>query len=199
MRPTLRFLSDELIDRILDEAREVLLELGVVVRNEAVLSLLGDHGARIDRASERARIPGDLVDRSLASSKRSFQLFDSIGRETHDFAGEAVHFTPGSAALHILDAETGRIRKPLTRDYVRYAKLMTRLPHIASQSTAFIPADVPEAVSDSYRLFLSLLYCEKPVVTGTFRAESFAVMRDMQLAVRGSGRALEEKPLTVFS
>jgi trimethylamine--corrinoid protein Co-methyltransferase len=199
VRPTLRFLSDELIDRILGEAREVLDKLGVVIQNEAALSLLADRGARIDRSKLRAFIPGVMIDRALATSPRSFRLFDTLGRETHDFSGDSVYFTPGSAALHILDPETGELRKPTTRDYVRYAKLVSGLPHIASQSTAFIPADVPERVSDSYRLFLSLLYCKKPVVTGTFTAQSFAVMRDMQVAVRGSSRALEEKPLTVFS
>ena len=44
-----------------------------------------------------------------------------------------------------------------------------------------IPADVHERVSDSYRLFLSLLYCEKPVVTGAFTVEGFDVLRDLQL------------------
>ncbi|MFQ5628088.1 MAG: trimethylamine methyltransferase family protein, partial [bacterium] len=56
-----------------------------------------------------------------------------------------------------------------------------------------------EQISDSYRLFLSLLYCQKPVVTGTFSAEGFDVMKDLQLAVRGTENALREKPLTVFS
>jgi trimethylamine--corrinoid protein Co-methyltransferase len=37
------------------------------------------------------------------------------------------------------------------------------------------------------------------VVTGAFSAEGFAVMRDLQLAVRGSAEALRAKPLTVFS
>jgi trimethylamine--corrinoid protein Co-methyltransferase len=76
---------------------------------------------------------------------------------------------------------------------------MSQLEHIASQSTAFIPADVHENISDSYRLFLSLLYCEKPVVTGAFTIEAFEIMKDMQLAVRGSEGALKNKPLTVFS
>ncbi len=199
MRPTLRFLSDDRIDRIVREARDLLGEIGVVIRNDAALSLLAEHGARVDREKQSARLPDDLIDRALATSPRSFKLFDTAGRETHDFSGHNVHFTPGSAALHILDPESGAIRKPSTFDYVRYAKLIGALEHIASQSTAFIPADVPELISDSYRLFLSLLYCEKPVVTGTFTADSFAVMRDMQIAVRGSVRALEEKPLTVFS
>jgi trimethylamine--corrinoid protein Co-methyltransferase len=58
---------------------------------------------------------------------------------------------------------------------------------------------VPEDISDSYRLFLSLLYCEKPVVTGAFTIGAFDIMRDLQLAVRGSSEELRAKPLTVFS
>jgi trimethylamine--corrinoid protein Co-methyltransferase len=91
------------------------------------------------------------------------------------------------------------MRKPSTADYVNYAKVVGQLPHIASQSTAMIPADVPAEISDSYRLFLSLLHCEKPVVTGCFSIESFAVMKEFQVAVRGDEKALREKPLTIFS
>lgn len=199
MRPTLRFLSDDLIDRIVAEARTLLETLGVEVRNEGVLGLLGDHGAIVDAGARRARIPGELIDRALGTAPRSFRLYDTAGEATHDFSGHRVHFTPGSAALHVLDHGTNKIRKPDTADYVRYVKLVSGLDSIAAQSTAFIPADVAESVSDSYRLFLSLLYGEKPVVTGTFTIEAFEIMRDLQLAVRGSREALAAKPLAVFS
>jgi len=122
-----------------------------------------------------------------------------LGNETHDFSGNNVYFTPGSAALHVLDHAAKEMRTPSTQDYIDYVKVVSQLEHIASQSTAIIPADVHEQISDSYRLFLSLLYGEKPVVTGTFTVESFEVMKDFQVAVRGSERALKEKPLTVFS
>jgi trimethylamine--corrinoid protein Co-methyltransferase len=46
---------------------------------------------------------------------------------------------------------------------------------------------------------VSLLYGEKPVVTGTFTGPGFQVMKELQTAVSGSGKALIEKPLTVFS
>ena len=131
--------------------------------------------------------------------RATFRLHDALGRETHHFGSGTVSFTPGSAAINVLDGETGAIRAPITADYVRYAKVVGGLRHIASQSTAFIPADVPSAVSDSYRLFLSLLYGEKPVVTGAFTIEAFEVMRDLQVVVRGGEAALRERPLAVFS
>jgi trimethylamine---corrinoid protein Co-methyltransferase len=199
LRPRLQLLDDALVGRILDEAREILSRLGVEIHNERALALLADHGAPVDRATRRARIPGSLVDRALASAPRTIRLFDVLGAQTHDLCGTNVHFTPGSAAITVLDPVSGAMRRPATADYVRYAKVVSGLPHIAAQSTALIPADVAEGIQDSYRLFLSLLYCEKPVVTGAFTIESFAVMRDMQTAVRGGAQALREKPLTIFS
>ncbi|HEX7503594.1 MAG TPA: trimethylamine methyltransferase family protein, partial [Acidobacteriota bacterium] len=193
LRPQFKLLSADLLERIVGEARDILGHLGTKVQNPRVLKLLGDYGARVDLEKSHAWFPGQVLDRALGTVAHSFKLFDAMGDETHDFSGANVHFTPGSAALHILDHQTQQIRKPDTADYVRYAQLLTGLGHIAAQSTAFIPADVADKVSDSYRLFLSLLYGEKPVVTGTFTIESFQVMRDMQLAVRGSEKELRAK------
>ena len=199
LRPQLKFLSSELLERIVAEARELLCRLGTKVQNPRVLNMLAEHGAKVDFEKSQVLYTDSLLDLSLKSVPSQFKLYDVLGNETHDFSGSKVHFTPGSAALHILDHQTQQIRKPDTADYVRYAQVLSSLPHIAAQSTAFIPADVADRVSDSYRLFLSLLYGEKPVVTGTFTIESFRVMKDMQLAVRGGEEELRAKPLTIFS
>ncbi|HEX7320961.1 MAG TPA: trimethylamine methyltransferase family protein [bacterium] len=198
MRPKLKFLDDELIKKIISEARVILCQLGMTIHNKTVLDLLAENGAEVKGEDYHVKFTNDLIDRSLKTVPRSFKLYDVTGNQTHDFSGYNVYFTPGSAALNILD-QSGRIRRPVTADYVMYAKLVSRLKNIASQATAFIPSDVHEKISDSYRLFLSLLYCEKPVVTGAFTIDSFNVMKDMQIAVRGSEKSLAEKPLTVFS
>ncbi|MFO8174507.1 MAG: trimethylamine methyltransferase family protein [Longimicrobiales bacterium] len=199
MRPTLSMLDPQLIPRIIDEARGLLKTLGVTIHNKEVLALLGDHGADVDTSAQHAAFTDRIIDDALGSAPSSFKLYDVLGNETHDFSGNNVHFTPGSAAINIQDSDTGEIRRPVTRDYVRYAKLMGGLENIAAQSTAFIPDDVADPISDAYRLFLSLLYCEKPVVTGAFPGGSFEVMLDLLVMVRGSADALGEKPLAVFS
>lgn len=197
MRPTLKLLDDDLKGNIIDEARHLLCTLGVEIHNPGVLALLGDHGAEVDLSKQHARFTDGIIDAALETVPSSFKLFNVVGEQTHDFSGDKVHFTPGSAAFNILDGDA--MRKPHTGDYIRYAKVVGGLEYIEAQSTAFIPADVPEAISDSYRLFLSLLYCEKPVVTGAFTIEAFDIMRDLQLAVRGGEAALRAKPLTIFS
>lgn len=199
MRPIVRFLSDDLIERIIVEARSVVCKLGLEIHNDGILSMLSDHGAKIDSGTNRALLTDGIIDKALESAPRGFRLYDVLGRQTHDLSGHNVHFTPGSAAINVLDYETGEARRPTTGDLVRFAKLTGRLDNIASISTALVPADVHQNISDSYRLFLNLMFCEKPVVTGAFTIDAFNIMKDLQLAVRGTEAALKEKPLTVFS
>lgn len=199
MRPSTRFLDDSLIERIVSEGTEVLCSLGVEIQNPDILAVLHDAGARVDRKKSRAFMTAEMIQMALETAPRSFRLFDVLGNETHHFMKNNVYFTPGSAAIHVLDHQTNRIRDPSTMDYVKYVKVVDQLNNIASQSTAVIPADVHEKISDSYRLYLSLVYGSKPVVTGAFTVESFSVMKEMQVALRGTKEAVAEKPLTVFS
>jgi trimethylamine--corrinoid protein Co-methyltransferase len=199
MRPTLRLLPDELISQIIAEARLLLCALGLEIHNPPILDMLADYGAKVDRGDSTARLTEGLIERALATVPHTFKLYDVLGNETHDFSGHNVYFNPGSAAVHILDGSTGELRKPATRDYINYVKVVSSLRNLAAQSTALIPADVHERISDSYRLYLSLLYGEKPVVTGAFTIEGFEIMKDLQVAVRGSEQALCDKPLAVFS
>ncbi len=199
MRPQVKFLTDDLIDRIIAEARDVLCAIGVKIHNAAVIEMLADHGASVDKQKAWVKFTPDIIDRSLASTPDSFKLYDVHGKEAVDLSGNKVNYTPGSAALNILDYDSHRMRRPTTADYIAYVKVVEQLQFIASQSTAMIPNDVPEKVSDSYRLYLSLLYGTKPVVTGAFTIDAFAVMHDLQVAVRGNAESLAAKPLTIFS
>ncbi len=199
MRPTIRFLTDELIKQIVSEATDILCTLGVEIHNKTVLEMLSDSGCAVDMKKSHAVLTNEIIEKSLKSAPASFGLYDVAGKQTHDFSGNNVYFTPGSTALHILDSKEKKMRKAVTADYVNFVKVTEQLDNITSTSTALISTDVPEAISDSYRLYLSLLYGSKPVVTGAFTIESFEVMKDFQLAVRGTSDALKEKPLTIFS
>ncbi|MFC2103325.1 trimethylamine methyltransferase family protein [Bacteroidota bacterium] len=199
MRPKIRFLNDELIEKIISEAKNILCILGIEIHNDKILSMLSDSGAKTDFDKSHVFFTEDLINNSLKTVPNSFNLYDVHGKQTHDFSGYNIHFTPGSAALSILDPDSRKIRKPVTRDYIEYVKIVNQLKNIASQSTALIPSDVHEKISDSYRLFLSLLYSEKPVVTGAFTIESFEVMKNFLLAVRRSEDELKQKPVAIFS
>jgi trimethylamine--corrinoid protein Co-methyltransferase len=198
LRPHLLILEPETVDGIIAEAREILLELGFRLANREAVELLAAAGARCDPETERVYLTDRLLDDALAAAPQEIRLFDRAGREAALLGGDRVCFNPGSAALNILDSESGAVRPALSRDTIRLIRLVDRLEHLHAQSTALICSDVPREMQDSYRLYLALLYSGKPVVTGTFRKASFPVMREMLALVRGSAAALAERPLAIF-
>ncbi len=197
-RPRIELLSRPFIKKIVAEAEALLEKTGCFVENEAALKLLGEAGANIDRTSRRVFIKPELVEESLAKSPAVIKLYDSAGEKEFIVGEDEVHFDPGSAAVTILDHSTQSERKAETGDLVNWVRLVDMLPHLHFQSTGLICSDVPEDIADSYRLYIGLQFCAKPVVTGTFRVEGFKTMHELLAAVRGSEAALAEKPLAIF-
>ena len=183
MRPSVSFLSQDMIKKIIDQAYDILCQKGVMFENASAINILAQGGAHVDRDTNLVLFTRDVIEKMLRHTCSTFRLFDSSGENTHKFENNNVHFTPGSSALYFLEGSKEIYRKPVTADYTNYTKVVSQLQAIGAQSTAFIPSDVPDKISDSYRLFLSLLYCKKPVVTGVFRVESFEVMKNFLLVV----------------
>jgi len=197
LRPSVRMLSDALAGRILDEAFDVLAHTGVLVENSRAASLLYEHGAARS-PSGRVLLPRGLVESSLATAPATVRMYDCSGDRSFVVGGEEVHFDPGSAALRLFDHQTQSEREARTSDVIDFVRLTDRLAHFHFQSTGLISSDVPEEVADAYRLYLSLVWGSKPLVTGIFVVDGFAPMSAMLAAVRGGSDALRKKPLAIF-
>jgi trimethylamine--corrinoid protein Co-methyltransferase len=198
MRPKLNLLSNELVKQIIEEGFALLMNPGIQVHNDEALSLLADAGAEVDLESKIAKIPEKVARKALETRPSEFYLYNLDGEQVVHYGGDSVQFDPGSAAITILDSETQQQREARTEDFVKFVKLVETIPQLDAQSTAFITSDVPEAVSDLYRLYLALNYMRKPIITGAFDKETWWTMKDMLVAVVGSEKALAEKPVAVF-
>ncbi len=198
IRPKLEFLSKAFIQKIVEEAFEILEKQGVFVENNQALKLLKDAGMKADETTQRVHLTSRLIEDCLSSTPSIVRLYDRAGEKEFIVGGDHVHFDPGSAAITILDHKTQEERKAESEDLVKFYRLTDCLEHIDFQSTGIVSSDVPDLISDSYRLFLGLQFSAKPVVTGTFRVEGFKPMYDMLAAVRGSEKELAEKPLAIF-
>ncbi|MFZ1947305.1 MAG: trimethylamine methyltransferase family protein [bacterium] len=197
--PRLTILDDKTIEKVLDEAMELLEKAGVTVEDEETLDILGQTGAGIARGEHKAMLKCSMVESAIASAPKSLALFGLDGSERFRFGDGQIHFNPGSAALFVLDSlgSGAAMRKPTLDDLARFARLTHTLENIEAASTGVVPGDVPQEVSDSLRLYASCLYSTKPVVTGTFSEKGFDVMRDLLLARTGA-ESLRERPCAIF-
>jgi trimethylamine---corrinoid protein Co-methyltransferase len=198
LRPSVKMLSQEFVEKIVGEAYEILEQIGVFVENTTAVELLRSAGARIDQSSKRVHIGAMLIDQALATVPHTITMYDAAGEKSFLVGGENVHFDPGSAALRIFDHSTQSERKPVTKDLVQFSSLIQQLEHFDFQSTGLISSDVPEKIADCHRLFVALHCCTKPIVTGLFVVEGFRPMYEMLAAVRGGSVELKKKPLAVF-
>ena len=187
-QPALQLLSTEAIEQIVYGACVVLAQVGVAIEHDGVRELLGAAGQRIE--GERAFLTEEALRYALASAPGELLLGDRGGVVCMDMSGRKVHFNPGSAALNLHDPHTGKWRCATCDDCAHFAWVTSAAKYLNAQSTGLIPSDVPADVSDWVRLWIALKNSTKPVVTGTFRKESFEVIKDMLIQmhrIHGSG------------
>ena len=81
-------------------------------------------GCRVDPGRSWVWITEEIIDRSLASAPQQVKLWNLAGTEFWDLSGDHVHFTPGSAAIKMVEHDSGRIRPSTVDDMLRYVRLV---------------------------------------------------------------------------
>ncbi len=196
LHPMLTLLTDQQVERIIEQALDVLATVGVRIESAEARTLVADAGVRLE--DDRAFPRHEAIRAALATAPSEVRLFDRDGGGEIVVGGRQMSFAPGSTALHVLDRQTRRQRRPTTGDLVDLARVTEALKHLRVQATAAVPGDVPGDLGDSYRLYLALRHSKKPIITGTFSTAGFAVMKNMLTAVRGDAQRLREEPLAIF-
>ncbi|HEV2469848.1 MAG TPA: trimethylamine methyltransferase family protein [Candidatus Sulfotelmatobacter sp.] len=195
MRPKLKLLDGSLINRILDEAFQLIEDPGVRVA-PYVENLL--RGAGISIKDGVAHIPESLARRLLELVPHEFHLYNRRGEPMVHYGGDDVHFDPGSSCLNILDPHTHQPRPAISSDLARMVQVAEMLPQFAAQSTAMVCNDVPQEIGDWYRLLVVLWYSEKPAITGAFSASSLHTLIDLLAIETGGREALRHRPRAIF-
>ncbi len=200
MRPTLRVLSDDLIDQIIDEAKRVLAETGMEIRGPEMRRRLLAAGLPPNAAGDRILFPRDAVERAIAAAPSAFWLYDRDGNPHADLGGDRVHFVPGSSGLKWQDHRTGDVRLATSTDFVEYVRLADGLEHIAYLATAFSTNDdIEPQVSDAWRLYMALTNSKKPVVSGAFTEHGVPRMVEMLQLFRADAEDLRARPMSIFT
>lgn len=184
-------LDRQVVDGILERAWELLARVGVWIEDPAHLDWMAREGLRVDREAGRVFFERASAEELVEGAPSSFVLHGRDDPEGMRVGDGVSRFDPGSAAVHWLEPGTAEHRLATAADCRTLATLTEAMDAFALQATGVVPSDAPPALGDCLRLYWALVCCRKPVVTGTFRRESFAVMERML-------RIVSDKPLAVF-
>jgi trimethylamine--corrinoid protein Co-methyltransferase len=195
MQPNFQVLTPQTTSIILSKAIDLLQSTGVMVGSPEAIELLQSSGAQIQNGI--AKIPEDLIEKTLESVPRHFSLFNLAGAATVNYSDDKVHFNPGSSGVNILDPNTLMHRPSQSADLVNIIKITEQLAVFDAQSTAVVCHDVPEEIGDFYRLLLVLLYSQKPIITGAFSVKTSKVMYEL-LNIAASDPDHGNKPRAIF-
>jgi trimethylamine--corrinoid protein Co-methyltransferase len=186
-------------NEIIDQASELLFRTGIWIEDTETRRLLLDAGARaLPGTANKISLSRGLIESCLETTPDRVTLFDRDGQGMLEIGGKNMAFVPGSAALNVFDWPSQQQRLAVTTDLIQLNQLVQHLPHFQAQATSIVPSDVPEAIADSYRLYLALGLNSKPIVTGLFQHGSFETMFQLLQTLRRDAKHLREQPLAIF-
>lgn len=128
-RKPLDVLTDEEIKRIHYGALDVLEKTGVTFDNQEALIIMQQGGCNVDNAKKRVRIPGWLVEKSLALAPSSFTVKARNPKFDLRIGGSTAYYS-SFPAMGFFDIETMERRSPLLADQVTMVRLIDAIGEI---------------------------------------------------------------------
>ena len=197
-RRLLQLLSTHEVEDIHNNSLTILEKVGVNVKNDEALLTLKNAGCEVDADRKVVRMPQNLMKECLEKTPSTLRLYDRNGKHEQIIGKNNVIFNPGSSAVYFIDHITGETRQPVSKDLVNLVKLVDALKHIHAQSTAMVPSEVPNEVSDLYRLYLVLKNSTKGIITGAFTKKGLIDMKQLLETVVGGQSKLMNRPMAIF-
>jgi len=193
--PFFKLLSDEDVKTIDRTARRILEQVGIKLRNEAILERLENLGAQVDIQDQRLRFGSELLDELLSRAPSQFTLYSRDGRNDLPVGERKVHFANGGRVFRILDMATGGYRLTMLRDIANTARLVDQMENIRFYVIACQAHDLePENyhLNDFYYAFNNTT---KHVMGGCDNLEGVKQVWELASFIAGGDEKLREKPI----
>jgi trimethylamine--corrinoid protein Co-methyltransferase len=195
-RVKIDFLSKQEEDLIHDKSVEILSTIGVLVRSESVLDMLGENGSNVDREKKIAYIPESLVLEAIASAPKRFVLRARNSCNDVELpASELPYLTTDGLTLYMLDVDNGKRRNATRKDFAQFAMLADALEAIGFFWPIVTISDVPQTVHNLYELWDAFNNCTLHVQGDCVSARDAKRQIELASLVSGGSDELRRKPL----
>jgi len=195
MKPEVRFLSPEELERLHRAALDLLDRVGMRLPAQKAQEGLVRAGARLG-GGDVVRIPPELVEEALAKAPRREEVVLHGRRPEDDFS--FVDHRPALAcmtmATSVIDPFSGKKRPADNDDLARLTRLADQLDRVAVNGGLVTPQEVPGAINDWYTWATTLKHTTKPITGGVYGARGVEDAVEMASLACGSRERFLERP-----
>jgi len=188
-------LTHEQIARVHEASLRILAEVGVHLPHAAVLGRFADSGATVDHGSQRVRIPGDLVERGLASAGKQFAIYGRDSAKTARFGFGERNYNSIAGEAHWIDRPGGKRRPAVLSDVAVASRMGDALEHINLVGAMTDPQDVPPSLKCIEVMAQMVKHTTKPIHFWFHDRASAKYLVDMTIALRGDEARAREFPV----
>jgi len=192
----LKFLEKDEEELIHQQSIECLETIGVKIKSERVLKMLGNAGAEIDTKTMIAKIPEGMVKDALKSTPKEMTLYARDPKHNLKIPVSSFPYTATTGlGVYIVDLKTGK-RRPSTRkdiaDFIRVADALDGIDYVWTSLTA---TDVPQLTHGLHELWTAFQNTTKHVQgVEILNAEDAKKQIELGALVAGGMEELRKKP-----
>lgn len=195
-RIRLKVLSDEDVRRLHTATLDIIESVGVRFPSERALDALEGAGAKVDRATRIARIPGHLIEEALAKAPPAFTLAARDPALDLTLDGDHLYLSTDGTGVEVIDLQTGQRRRSTKEDVGRAALVADYLDAIAFHWPTVAAQDCPAATRGLHELEAIWHNSTKHVQTESIITEAEAQgVVEMGEAIVGGREALRRRPV----
>ena len=194
--PDYRLLTEAQIKELHRATVDLLWNTGVKVLNAEALELLDNAGCRVGDG-HIVKIPGGLVEESIASAPSSVRVYNRKGDPAMELGGTNVCFGMGTDLLNTWDLTSGELRPSCLQDVIDSAIVGDYCQEIDFIASNAFPLDVPGNLAFILEFKALMANSIKPVYFTAAGAEDLSVILDMAGSVCGGEEKLREKPFII--
>ena len=189
-------LSPDQVETIHEASLTILESIGLTYESglDAILEILEDAGARIDRNQARIIFPRKLVIAQAAKAPEQVILCSRDGENDLDLSRHQVYLGTGGAAIQILDLGSSDVRPSTLNDLYQLGRLVDALDNIHFFLRPCIPTDIPETAYDVNVFYACLKATAKHVMAGVNDVKGFYNVLDLASMVAGGLEKLKANP-----
>jgi len=196
-RVRLALLTPDEVGKIHESTVEVLSTVGVTFHSRRALDILAANGCEVDLETTVAKIPAEVVEKTLKTRCESFIVGGRLPEFDLPFDGEHVYLSGDGCGVFRRELD-GSVRSSRRQDLAEAAKVIDALPNLSATSAIVSAQDCPTQSRVLHEFDACVRNSAKHTIVVSIKEdwEARSLIR-MGEALAGGAAELREKP--VFS